>query len=125
MPTIELGNVSVISMVTDPETGMRTRYRANHIDQSITTMHIPTTWNLLEILSSVTNLWNSESDAPPAWVVCSEDQDLEGMLAKHFSCPTGRPDDFDVQISGESLLVPMDEGIPNSYSETEAGGDGE
>ena len=31
MPQIMLGNVSVISMLTDPETGLRTKYRADHI----------------------------------------------------------------------------------------------
>lgn len=117
MPTIELGNVSVISMVTDPETGLQTRYRANHIDQSVTTMSIPPDRNLLGILQDATNLWSHQSDAPPAWVSCSEDPDLEAILQKHFGCG-GRPDEFEVIVTGPALLVPMESGIPNSSSET-------
>lgn len=125
MPTIELGNISVISMITDPNTGMRTKYRANHIDQSITHISIPPSWNLLETLGGVTNLWNSESDAPPAWVRCSEDPDLEGMLAKHFSCPVGQPDDWEIRITGEELLVPIADGFPNSEATTSESDGGE
>jgi hypothetical protein len=121
VPSIALGNVSVISMVTDPETGLRTRYRANHIDQSITHMAIPPTWNLLETLTAVTNLWNSESDAPPAWLSCPEDPELESILQKHFNCGGMPEEGFEVQITGEPLLVPMDTGIPNVEVSAEGG----
>jgi hypothetical protein len=40
------------------------------------------------------------------------------MLAKQFGCPAGRPDDYGVIITGPSLLVPMDEGIPNVQTDT-------
>jgi hypothetical protein len=118
VPSIELGNVSMISMITDPATGVRTKYRANHVDQTITTINLPMGRDLLTALQEINAVWAAESDAPPAWVSCSDDPDLEALLKRHFSCGD-RPDDYEIVITGPSLLVPMEEGVPNVQVSTE------
>lgn len=116
MPTIELGNISVISVITDPETGVQTKYRANHIDQSVTTMAIPSDRDLMSILRDATNLWSHQSDAPPAWLRC-DDPELESILRRHFNCGAP-PEEFPILISGPPLLVPMGD-VPTNTTDGE------
>ena len=57
MSDVALGNVSVIAMITDPDTGLRTKHKYSNITQSTTNMHIPADRDLFETLRDAVNLW--------------------------------------------------------------------
>lgn len=68
----------------------------------ITTIVIPDNYTLLEAVSSVTaqdGAWNHHSqgndpaDVSPDWVE-SDDEALASLLAQHFECPVGRPEEW-------------------------------
>lgn len=122
MPHIELGNISPIEMITDPETGLRTKYRFTNIEQAITSFAVPGGRDLLTLLTEVNSAWAAHSDQPPVWVTCSDDLDLQDILRKHFA--TGeRPEGWDIVVTGPSVAVPVEDGIPNVEVNT-AGGEG-
>lgn len=122
MPDIALGNISPISMITDPATGLRTKYRVDHIMQTTTFMHVPPDRDLFGVLRDVSNMWANESDSPPAWVDCTEDPELQSILCKHFSCGP-RPEDWEnVMVGDVPSLTPIADGLPNVQVNTEAGG---
>jgi hypothetical protein len=104
--TVTLGNVSHTALMSDPDTGVRTRYASTNIVRSTTTMHLPEP-NLRGQLNSVANLWHHESDRPPAWVE-SDSEILTLALRDEFDCG-GRPDDWENDITGPPATVAIDE----------------
>src|SRR5689334_4065676 len=68
----------------------------------ITTISIPDNYTLIEAVSSVVaqdGAWNHHSqgndpaDASPDWVESDNDA-LASLLAQHFECPIGRPEEW-------------------------------
>jgi hypothetical protein len=106
MATVTLGNVSHTALMSDPDTGVRTRYASTNITQSTTVLHTPED-GLYNQMRDVINLWHHESDQPPAWIE-SDDEDLASALRKHFS--TGaRPEGWENDITGPPATVVVDE----------------
>lgn len=92
--------------MSDPETGVRTRYLSTNIDQSTTMMNIPSE-NLYEQMRDVINLWHHESNSDPAWIE-GDDDDLISALRKHFHCGA-RPDDWENSVTGPPTTEIIDE----------------
>ena|SRR5437660_418703 len=120
MPDVALGNVSVIAMIGDPETGLRTKHRYTNIEQSTCNMHIPPDRDLFQSLRDVVNLWQDQSDEPPAWLEVPDDTEMEAVLRKHFGCGA-RPDDWENIVTGPPLMVPVEDLITPSPAEVPSG----
>ena len=106
MATVTLGNVSHTALMSDPETGVRTRYASTNITQSTTVLHTPED-SLFAQMRDVINLWHHESDQPPAWIE-GDDPDLVSAMRKHFGCGE-RPEDWENDITGPPATVVIDE----------------
>lgn len=114
MPEVSLGNRSVIAMISDQDTGLKTMYRYPNIIQSTTNISIPPDRDLFSALRDVVATWQAHSDEAPAWVACAEDPEMEAILAKHFTCPAGRPDEWEHVMADDglsSVMVPVAEGL--------------
>jgi hypothetical protein len=106
MATVTLGNVSHTALMSDPDTGVRTRYASTNITQSTTILQTPED-GLYNQMRDVINLWHHESDQPPAWIE-GDDPDLVSALRKHFG--TGeQPQDWENDITGPPASVVIDE----------------
>jgi hypothetical protein len=106
MATVTLGNVSHTALMSDPDTGVRTRYASTNIAQSTTILHTPED-GLYNQMRDVINLWHHESDQPPAWIE-GDDPDLVSALRKHFG--TGeQPHDWENDITGPPASIVIDE----------------
>lgn len=75
----------------------------------ITTVVIPDTYNFLEAFQAVTagdGAWNHHSqgndpaDSSPDWVE-SDNDGLASLLAQHFECRIGRPDEWQESYEDE------------------------
>ncbi len=111
MPSVMLGNVSHTSVITDPETGAKTRFRSTNIKQSTTMVNVVPD-SLFEAMRDVINVWTQESDQPPAWVE-SDDPDLAEALRKHFH--TGaKPEGWEHIITGPPASEPWVAAEPTS-----------
>ena len=106
MASVLLGNISHTALMSDPDTGARTRYASTHIDQSTTILNTPEE-GLFAQMRDVINLWHHESDQPPAWIE-SDDPDLASALRKHFGCGE-RPDDWENVVTGPPTSIVVDE----------------
>lgn len=106
MATVTLGNVSHTALMSDPDTGLRTRYASTNITRSTTVVHTPEE-SLYAQMRDVINLWHHESDQPPAWIE-GDDDDLVSAMRKHFG--TGeRPEDWENDVTGPPASVAIDE----------------
>lgn len=98
-----LGNPAAKEASTNPTTGA---IRWRRLDgRRVTTVQIPDTYTLLEAVATITaqdGVWNNHSqgnnvdDYTPDWVA-SDNEALASLLASHFGCPVGRPDDWEGQ----------------------------
>lgn len=103
MPVVRLGNVAVREVIgADPDgTPIHRRYSG----QSTCTVLLPAdeeNWTHDERVRTVVHEdghWRAVSAAPPAWVECPDDPDLEAVFAAHWGCPVGRPDGWVDQVS--------------------------
>lgn len=96
MPTIALGNESVIEHYKPDEGTDETKVKARKdLGNRVTTMSL----NETDItdkpsramnLQMVTRLWEMHSDKPPAWVD-GDDELLTQLVADHYGAPVGRP----------------------------------
>lgn len=111
MASVSLGNLSHTPVITDPETGARTRYRSTNVTQSTTIMHLPAE-SLYDRMHDVVNLWGHSSDQPPAWVE-SDDEPLATALRQHFGCGP-RPEDWENVITGPPATEPL---VPGGESD--------
>jgi hypothetical protein len=116
MPSVLLGNVSHTALMSDPETGVRTRYASTHIEQSVTMMNTVGE-GLFGAMNDVINLWRSESDQPPAWVE-SDSEPLAAALREHFGCGA-KPEQWDIVITGPPNMVPVEEEVVPSATPPE------
>lgn len=106
MPSVTLGNTSHTALITNTETGEKTRYKSAHIQQSVTmTGSLPD--NIFAAMQAVINMWKHESDQPPAWVD-SDSEPLAAALREHFGCGK-KPDDWEIVITGEPRLELVEE----------------
>lgn len=106
MASVMLGNVSHTALITNPETGEKTRYRSTHIEQSVTQVgSLPE--SLFDAMNAVINLWRHESDQPPAWVE-SDSEALAAALREHFGCGP-MPEGWEIKITGPPQLEPIQE----------------
>jgi hypothetical protein len=119
MATVTLGNVSHTALMSDPETGVRTRYASTNINRSTTVVHTPED-GLFAQMRDVISLWHHESDQPPAWIE-SDDPDLASALRKHFGCGE-RPEDWENDVTGPPASVVVDE---RAVQQAVAAGDAE
>jgi hypothetical protein len=117
VPEVSLGNVSPIALITDPDTGLKTKGRWGNIQQSTCNMRVHED-DFFKSLGAVVNLWSHESDQPPAWVD-SDDPDLTAALRKHFGCG-GKPEDWQDIITGPASLVPFEDHILVPVQDTPA-----
>lgn len=96
MPTVRLGNESVVEHVKPDEGTNESVARARKdLGQRVTTMSVNEVdgedrESRAMNLSMVVRLWDMHSDKPPAWVE-SDDELLEQLVAGQFGCPQGRP----------------------------------
>jgi hypothetical protein len=104
MPSVTLGNVSHTALITDPETGVKTRYRSTHIEQTVEQINnLPE--GLFDAMKAVVDLWRHESDQPPAWLESDSDP-LAAALREHFGCGP-KPEGWEIVITGPPALVPI------------------
>ena len=101
MPTVQLGNESVIeSYKPDPGTNATKLKSRKDLGQQVTTMH------LNEVdgedrpsramnLTMVQRFWSEHSDKPPMWVDGDDDL-LNALVADELGCDIGRPKSWKV-----------------------------
>jgi len=90
---ILLGNTSVVEpFKPDPDTDVIEHRSREDLGNQVTTI-TPGGGKLAEVFAEIVALWQHHSPELPAWVK-SADKDLEGLLARHFGCRTGRPQDW-------------------------------
>jgi len=104
MPSVTLGNISPIAVITDPDTGQKTRHRFTNIEQSTCYMGLVEP-DLFGQMREVINLWREQSDQPPAWLE-SDDADLADTMRKHFGCGE-RPVDWVDNVTGPPETEPF------------------
>lgn len=99
---VQLGNPAPKEGYRDSDGNLRHR----DVDGArVTTVVIPDSYTLMEAVAAVVaqdGAWNHHTqgdnpgDVTPDWV--ESDHDVLGtLLASHFGCPNGRPDDWDGQ----------------------------
>jgi hypothetical protein len=101
MTTVRLGNTCPHQGVLDDdgnhvldENGQKV-YEPIELDALTEVLAIPSAADtLLEQLRAFDDLWKAHSSAPPSWV-WSDDAVLESVLAAHFGCEAGLPDDVE------------------------------
>jgi hypothetical protein len=106
MPHVMLGNTSAIAVITDPETGQKTRYRWANVVRTTDQCTIVEP-DLLGQMTDVRNLFRDRSDQPPAWVE-SDDEALTTALRAQYGCG-GRPDDWTDEVTGAPNMVLIEE----------------
>jgi len=111
-----LGNTSAIAVITDPETGVKTRHRFTNIEQSTSSLSIAEP-DLFGQMRDVVNLWRDMSDAAPGWIE-SDDEALTAALRAHFQCGA-RPADWEHVINGPpaTKLIEVPAAAPVSPAE--------
>lgn len=66
---------------------------------SVLTVNVPDEYSLSEGFLAITNgnsVWvNHSYDDKPTWVRCEDSPGLEALLAEHFKCTVGVPDDLE------------------------------
>lgn len=65
--------------------------------QRVTTVSFPEDVKLGDALTTITGpggIWATHSAEPPAWVE-SDSEGLEALLAEHYGCERGAPDDLE------------------------------
>jgi hypothetical protein len=109
MASVTLGNVSPTALITDTETGEKTRYRYTNIGQTSTFASSPEP-DLFSQMRDIINVWKHESDKPPAWVE-ADDEALASALRQHFGCGA-RPEDWEHVITGPPAMEPVTADVP-------------
>lgn len=97
MPTVMFGNESVLEPYKpDPDVNIiKTRPRPE-LGRQVTTMFLVETDineqpSLPMNVAMAVRFWANDSDQPPSWVECPENDLLAQVIAQHFGCPVGRP----------------------------------
>lgn len=92
---VALGNVAPIEVKNTWEDGeLVSSERIPLGDRQVTSASVQEE-NLADAIATIigqNGFWNSHSDAPAAWVV-SDNKALEAVLADHFQCPAGEPEE--------------------------------
>lgn len=81
--TVALGNVAPVDYLTNPETGLKTKYTYPGLRATVTNV-TPQSDGAIDQARDVLNCWAQMSDEPPSWVSCPESPLLEAMLIDHF-----------------------------------------
>lgn len=94
---VRLGNVAAKgARVSYDDDGNRLVAPAPLAGNRVTYVGVPGHNSLLDAFVTITagtGVWANQSFAPPAWVE-SDSPALAQMLAEHYGCPIGRPDDM-------------------------------
>lgn len=64
----------------------------------VTTVVFPSDIKLSEAFANIissTGLWVKHSDVSPSWVY-SDNEAIANLIADHFECPVGKPDDVEL-----------------------------
>lgn len=85
MPTVRLGNTAALDQGRLMD-GLRVT-TFNIVDDDDTSTRLRT-------IAHADGLWPQLSMRPAAWVE-ADDPELQAVLAEHFGCPVGKPDDGD------------------------------
>lgn len=81
--TVAAGTSNPIDLITDPDTGLRTKYRYPNIQETVTNLALMPE-GLFDRLRDFINLWQHISDEPPTWISCPESEALEAALREHY-----------------------------------------
>lgn len=96
MARVLLGNHAAIETYRDDDDELA--HRPVDGGPRVTTYAPPDEWPLAEQFATLTarnGAWEHHSADPPAWVECDDRPTLAALIADHYGCPVGRPDDWD------------------------------
>lgn len=92
--TVAVGTINPIDLVSDPETGLKTKYRYPNIRATVTNLTLQPE-GLFDQLRDFINLWQHTSDDPPTWVSCPESPIFEAAVKEHYKITADPPDPDD------------------------------
>lgn len=109
--TVALGNVAPVDYLTDPETGLKTKYTYPGLRHTVTEVTLQPD-DLFSQMRDLLNVWAQMSDAPPSWITCPDSPMLESVLRENFKAKqaegwTGVPAEdwaFDIDPEHDSVL---------------------
>jgi hypothetical protein len=81
--TVAAGTKNPIDLISDPETGLKSKYRYPNIRHTVTNIGLVSE-SLFDRMRDFINLWQHTSDDPPTWISCPEDALFEAAIKQHY-----------------------------------------
>lgn len=92
--SVSAGTKNPIDLISDPDTGLKTKYRYPNIRHTVTNLGLVPE-GLFDRMRDFINLWQHTSDDPPTWISCPESPVLEAALKDHYKITVDPPDPDD------------------------------